>query len=444
MKDKYDIVVIGAGPAGLMSAATLAKEGQDVLLVDVKKEIPKVNRSCCTALITEPNTHGDTVTIQNNNIHFEKTDITVRYTGQWVKLEKSIRLSPGEKKFTMANEKGVAHPYSKEVLLRNLLEDAEKAGVDVLTETAGLKAENVKNGVKVILRGGRSRSLKEVKGKIAIAADGVNSQIVKGLELFKKRKYITSFHVASYFLEGVETPYPNSWITFVGKGHTRDGKSQLYMLAKHLPSAKPGDEPIIDMMCGTPRGFSAKQGLDYFIKSGRFSHWFRPAKVVHTSSAALNFFTPIMEPAEGNVVVVGDAAAFIETYCQSAVMYGYHAAKVILKHLETGGGFEEYTSFWRKTFEYCWPGEMEKASRGFGLHILNDEELDYIFGLTDDEIYDNCYISENTAPDVVKKGVLSHMDQMRRERPDIAKKFEALMGDASLEEALDFKPQEKK
>src|SRR5512137_2331975 len=103
MKDRYDIVVIGAGPGGLMTALTLAREGQDVLLVDVKKEIPQVNRCCCTALITEPNTHGDSVSIQNNNIHFEKNNFTVRYTGQWVKLEKSIRLSPGGKKLTMTN-----------------------------------------------------------------------------------------------------------------------------------------------------------------------------------------------------------------------------------------------------------------------------------------------------------------------------------------------------
>ena len=95
-----------------MTALTLAREGQDVLLLDVKKEIPKVSRCCCTALITEPITHGDTVTIQDNNIHFEKNDFTVRYTGEWVKLEKSIRLSPGEKKLTMANDQGVAWPYS--------------------------------------------------------------------------------------------------------------------------------------------------------------------------------------------------------------------------------------------------------------------------------------------------------------------------------------------
>ncbi len=171
-----------------MTALTLAREGQDVLLVDVKKEIPQVNRCCCTALITEPNTHGDSVSIQDNNIHFEKNNFTVRYTGQWVKLEKSIRLSPGGKKLTMTNVKGVAWPYSKDDVLRNLLEDLVAAGADILTETAALKAENVNGGVKVTLRGCSSRALKDVRCKVAVAADGVNSQIVKGLELFKTEK----------------------------------------------------------------------------------------------------------------------------------------------------------------------------------------------------------------------------------------------------------------
>ena len=424
MKSTYDCVVIGAGPAGLMTAKTLGEAGQDVLLVDIKKDIPEVNRCCCTMLINEPNTHGETFRIVDNNIHLEKTGITIRYTGQWVKMVKSIRLSPGGNRLTMVNEKeGVAHPYSKNVLLRCLLEDALANGVDVATETAGIKAENINGGVRVFLRETRARSFREVKCKVAVAADGVNSQIVKGLELFKQRKFLTTFHVASYFLEGVENPYPNSWITFVGKGHTRQGRAQLYMLPKHLPNAKPGDEPIIDIMCGTPIGYTAKAALDQFLRDGRFAHWFRHAKVIHTASAVLNFYTCILNPVEGNIVAVGDAAAFIETYCQSAMMYGYRAAKAILNVLATGKGYEEYTNFWRESFEYCWPGEIEKALRGFGLHVMSDEELDYIFSLTDSEEYQG-YVSENTAPDIMKKAILSHLDQMKKERPEIAKKIE--------------------
>ncbi len=36
MAKKYDVIVVGAGPAGLMAARTAKREGLDVLLVDIK------------------------------------------------------------------------------------------------------------------------------------------------------------------------------------------------------------------------------------------------------------------------------------------------------------------------------------------------------------------------------------------------------------------------
>jgi len=420
MKTMYDIVIVGAGPAGLMAAQELSGAGAKVLLVDIKKEIPKVNRSCCTMLINEPNTHGETVRIVNNNLHFEKTGFTVPYSGKFVKLVKSSRLSPGGYKLTMVNhEEGVAHPYTKEVILRTLLERSLANGIDVLTETAGIQAENRNGGVRVLLRPARSRSLYEVTCKIAFAADGVNSQIVTRLDLFKTRKYFGSFRVASYFLDNVDYPYWDSWITCVGKGHTRWGRGQIYMVPKYLPDARDDDRPILDVFCGTPCGMPAKMGLDSFLREGPFRDWFRNAIIVHRGACVVNFYTCIMNPVEGNIVVVGDAAAFIETYCQSAMMYGYRAAHAALQVLATGSGYKDYTNFWRESFEYCRPGEIEKALQGFGLGQLDDAALDYIFKLTDTEEYHG-YVSENTAPDVMKKAIMSHIAQIRRERPDIA------------------------
>ncbi|MCX5886377.1 MAG: NAD(P)/FAD-dependent oxidoreductase [Proteobacteria bacterium] len=51
----YDIVVVGAGPAGLMTAKTASEEGLKVLLFDAKEDLVKVKRSCCANLINEPN-----------------------------------------------------------------------------------------------------------------------------------------------------------------------------------------------------------------------------------------------------------------------------------------------------------------------------------------------------------------------------------------------------
>ena len=370
------------------------------------------------------NAHGETVRIVDNNLHFEKTGLTVKYTGKFVKLTKSSRLSPGGYKMTMTNTtEGVALPYTKEVILRNLLDEAIRNGTDVLTETAGIRAENIDGGVKVLLRDAYSHKLHEVRCKIAFAADGVNSQIVNGLELFKTRKYFGSFRVASYFLDNIDYPYWDSWITCVGKGHTPWGGGQLYMVPKYLPDAKENDKPILDVFCGTPCGMPAKKSLDHFLQNGPFKQWFRDAKVVHKAACVVNFYTCIMNPVEGNIVVVGDAAAFIETYCQSAMLYGFRAAQAALKVLATGKGYDDYTNFWRESFEYCWPGEIERALQGFGLGQLSDDALDYIFRLTDNEEYEG-YVSENTAPNVMKHAIMSHIDQIKRERPDIAATIE--------------------
>jgi digeranylgeranylglycerophospholipid reductase len=39
MKDKYDVLVIGAGPAGSIAAKTAAEKGLDVLLIEKRQEI---------------------------------------------------------------------------------------------------------------------------------------------------------------------------------------------------------------------------------------------------------------------------------------------------------------------------------------------------------------------------------------------------------------------
>ena len=39
MKDRYDVLVIGAGPAGSIAAKTAAEKGLDVLLIEKRQEI---------------------------------------------------------------------------------------------------------------------------------------------------------------------------------------------------------------------------------------------------------------------------------------------------------------------------------------------------------------------------------------------------------------------
>jgi len=415
----------------MMSAKIAAQQGLKVLLVDFKKDLTKVRRSCCANLINEPNTHGEFITIEGENITFHRNDFNVRYTGGWIELDKNMRISPGGRFLNLQREVDpVAISFNKEVLLENLLEDTRKSGVEIRNSTLGVKVENIPEGVKVYLRS-KGRDL-ELIARYAIAADGVNSRIVEGLGLNKERKLFGGFSVISYLMEDVKCPYPKAWMCFVGKGFVKGGKGQFYMDPK--PPRDRKDPPQFELTCGCPIDTSPKESIDEFIQNGRFSSWFKKARIIDTRTAVLYFRAPIPDPVKGRVVIVGDASSFIEVYVQGALMYGYQGARAIIKEMKGEDGFPEYIKSWINSFEYNFPGAIEKATQAFGLHVLEDEELDYLFGLTEDDRISG-YLNEFTDPDRVMGGILKHIERIRKERPALAKKIEEFEK-VSIKEAL--------
>jgi flavin-dependent dehydrogenase len=52
MPKEYDLVVVGAGPAELMATKTAGENGLNVALIERKKHIPEINRSCSMMLVS--------------------------------------------------------------------------------------------------------------------------------------------------------------------------------------------------------------------------------------------------------------------------------------------------------------------------------------------------------------------------------------------------------
>ena len=176
------------------------------------------------------------------------------------------------------------------------------------------------------------------------------------------------------------------------------------------------------------------EDLRWFLEEGNFSSWFKNATIAKRLSAVLKFHTPITEPVAGNVLIVGDAASYIEVYVQGALMYGYKAARSISKFLKEGTGFEDYVSFWQKTFAYNKPGAIEAATQAFGLHVLDDDELNYIFSLTENETYKG-YVNEHSSRETTMGAILSHMEEIKKNKPELAAKI-AKFDQMSTEEFL--------
>ena len=420
MQAEFDVTIIGAGPAGLSAAITAARGGLRLALIEQKTSISHVGRSCCSSLITEPDTHGEQVTLIDGNICFKTVDFSVPYNGHSVPLVQAIRFSPGGNKlvFTQGGAP-LAVSINKECLLKGLLQEAQQLGVTILENTLAEKAANTGDMVTITVRQ-HNRSF-EIHSRTAIAADGVNSRIVDQLGLNKDRKFFAQFHVVTYYMENVSCPYPPAWMVFVGRGHTPSGMGQLYM----LPKPQENGCTVYEVTYGCPitDRSAIKNDLDWFVSQGRFSRWFKNARCIKTLSAVLRFHTPVTEPVAGRILIAGDAASFIEVYMQGAMMYGYKAAQSIINFLQHGTGFNDYTSFWKKTYGYNQPGSIEDATQAFGLHVLEDAEVDYLFSLTDREEHPG-YVNEFSDRENIMKALLSHSDEIKRDRPALAAKLD--------------------
>ncbi len=196
MAKKYDVIVVGGGPGGLMAAKTAAEDGLKVLLIDQKRDITKIDRACLQTLYIDKisgswekeegerriDGYIEPVSVEilpeKCRFNFPAPGFSVEYDGILLPYYNWIGVSPSgypiyEHK---PNDKIWAFYFQKEVLAAGLLSSAQKAGAEIWPETIGMGAENTPDGVKVLVRGKSGEQTLEAR--MAIAADGVISLIV--------------------------------------------------------------------------------------------------------------------------------------------------------------------------------------------------------------------------------------------------------------------------
>ena len=81
MERFFDVIVVGGGPAGLMAAKTAAEKNLEVLLIEKRKRIPQVKRTCCSSFFLEPNYMGETTQVEEGKLVFPNNGFTVNYAG---------------------------------------------------------------------------------------------------------------------------------------------------------------------------------------------------------------------------------------------------------------------------------------------------------------------------------------------------------------------------
>ncbi|MDX1778846.1 MAG: NAD(P)/FAD-dependent oxidoreductase, partial [Thermodesulfobacteriota bacterium] len=309
MKERCDLIVIGAGPAGLMAAKTAAENNLSVVLVEKRKDISQWKRADCMMFYgLEGGFLGEDIEVTLGKVIFPKNGFEVAYRGNLYPLYHWRVLSPGGHRIDFSSEKPIAAVFDKGVLLKNLLEEVAAGGVTVLTGALGVKAENTGNGARVLVKSqGKQHWIEAQK---VIAADGINSRITESIGLNSDRLLMGRFKVVQYIMEGIENPFPNSWVQFYGQ-------SLSPFAPLHFLQTVSG-ERLQKLGAIRPEPGNPQEDLDQFITRGPYASWFSRAKIVYKMGITVKAFMPLERPVRENVLAIGDAAAFAEVENQGA------------------------------------------------------------------------------------------------------------------------------
>jgi len=413
MKEGYDLIVVGAGPAGLMAAKTAAEHHLKVALVERRKDISKWTRADCMMFYgLEGGFLGEDIQVEVGKIIFPKNGFAVSYRGGLYPLYNWRVLSPRGHRIDFSSEKPIAAVFDKGVLLKGLLEDLEKLGGTVLTGTLALKAENTQRGAKVLIKDQGEKHWLEARK--VIAADGINSRITESIGLNKERLLMGRFKVVQYIMEGVENPYPNSWIQFYGQ-------SLSPFAPLHFLQTVSG-ERLQKLGAIRPEPGNPEDDLKGFIERGPCASWFAKASTVYKMGITVKAFMPLERPFTGNLLAIGDAAAFAEVENQGALMCGYHASNALLKELEGKNGLDDYVQWWKRSFEFLNP-EIQRISQGYAINpYYEDEEIDYLFSLVEGEVFPGS-INQYKIPKMLWDAIFRHAERIKRERPELSQKI---------------------
>lgn len=410
----YDVAIVGAGPAGLMAARTAAENGLKAVLIEKRNEIAAIKRACCMQLIMDEDYEGETIRVKERAVVFPRNGFAVDYDGPLLPLTHKYYISPGGHRihFAYRDRRPIIIKFDKGHLLQNLLRQCEDRGVEVRSGTRVYAAEDAPAGVKLKTASARVQSL--IQARKLIAADGVNARIAEKLGMNSERNYFTTGMALIHYVKGIKGFDPRAWKSYFGIAY--QSRSPVM-----ITSSLFGDDVASVVTIGSKLSPPGRIFTDCIAKSP-LAPLFKDATIVGKQGCSAKAYTSLKVPHRGNVLIIGDAAAYVEIEVQGALMTGYRAGKAVAQELQNGDGFREYTTWWQSSFEFNTEKYLQVA-QGFALvPAYTDDELDYLFSLIEDEELEGTY-SQYKSPRIMWDAILRHEDKIAADHPDLHQKI---------------------
>ena len=411
MKEIFDLAIVGAGPAGLMTAKAAANLGLKVILIEMKHDIKNIKRACSAQFVMDEGYENESLKIQDNKIFFPKNGFHITYTGDLLNITDNYHHSPSGNRIHLAHpdHRPFAVKFDKGQLLQDLLDDCEKHGVELRLETFVSGGEDMGDHVRVDIK--KHETPTSIYARKLVIAEGANAKVT-GIFGFNEGRTLFGIPlVLSYKMEGTTGFKPQSWNQFYGSAYHPFAEVMV-------ESSLEGDNAIELTIMGTKDSPPDKL-FENLVKNSPMSKHFTNARVIDQKGCSLKSYSPLKKPYSGNVLVIGDSAAHVEVLVQGALMCGYHAANAVKDELNGRNGFEQYTCWWNQAFDFNRGDPLEFVKLYGSLAMrpkYSDEELDYMFSLLDGEVLNGDF-SQFEVPKKVWKAILAHKTQIQSEKP---------------------------
>ncbi|MEM0203377.1 MAG: NAD(P)/FAD-dependent oxidoreductase [Archaeoglobaceae archaeon] len=349
----FDVVVVGAGPAGSMAAKTCAERGLNVLLVEKRQEIGTPVRCA----------EGISKKALQRFVEIDKKWISAEVIGAKI-------YSPDLTEVTMAEEMAgneVGYVLERKIFDRHLARLAAKAGAEVLVKTTFLSFERVGDRLRVKLK--RMGEDWEVETKILIGADGVESRVGRMAGIIKTLKKSEIESCAQYLMSNLEID-ENYTYFYLGNELAPGGYAWIFPKGNGCANVGIGVLPSIAKA-------NAKFYLDKFIEKLEIK-----GKIVELVSGAVPVYGEVATAVTDNIMLAGDAAYHSDPITgggiANALSAGYHAAIVASEAIER----KDFSANYLRRYDELWKAD-------FGWKLRRNKKLQEFFLKLDDETLNN-------------------------------------------------------
>lgn len=342
--DRYDVAVIGAGPAGSMAAKKAAESGADVVIFE---EHPRAGWPVqCAGLL-------GVRAMEESELPLAKFAIRP--------VRGATVFSPGGVQIAFKSSEVKAWVVDRRIFDRALLAEAARSGADVMMASPVTGLARV--GGKSVLKVGRGADQEKIVARVVVSAEGAGGRIARSAGIGQPREILSSAQV--------EVPFkiedPEMVDVFLGE------KVAPGFFAWAIPASE--GTARVGLCCLE----NACEHLKHLLKSSAIRRRVQGGPL-HIVVGGLPLGPPASTVAEG-IIAVGDAAGQVKPTSGGGVYPGLVSAKIAGTVAAAASREGNASAARLSEYERKWRVALERELRlGMIAHKMRakmtDEELD--------------------------------------------------------------------